>query len=102
MLKKFGFGAVLPDASDPLLEGEKVLMLGRAPFRIDLLCQIDGVTFAEVEESCRHFQIEGLSVPVISPELLLKNKQSTGRAKGIIHHRCRRTPEMAFSGIRGK
>ena len=84
VLREFGFGSVLPEASQPLVDGEKVLMLGRAPFRIDLLCQIDGVTFEEVEEFCRHFQIEGLRVPVISPELLLKNKQSTGRNKDMV------------------
>lgn len=84
VLQQFGFGSVLPPVGEPLIGKDKVLMLGRSPFRIDLLVSIDGVTFDEVEESCRTYLIEGLNVPVISPELLLKNKTSTGRTKDLV------------------
>jgi len=84
VLEQFGFGSVLPAVGEPLIGKDKVLMLGRSPFRIDLLVSIDGVTFDEVEESCRIYLIEGLDVPVISPELLLKNKKSTGRTKDLV------------------
>ena len=84
VLDKFGFGSVLPLPGEPLLSGDQVLMLGRSPFRIDLLVSIDGVSFDEVEDNCKTFLIDGLKVPVISPELLLKNKQSTGRPKDLV------------------
>ena len=83
VLVEFGFGSTLPPDNELLVDQEKILMLGRAPFRIDLLGGIDGVTFAEVEASCRHILIDELSVPVISPELLLKNKLASGRPKDL-------------------
>ena len=83
VLVEFGFGSTLPPDEQLLLDRRKVLMLGRAPFRIDLLGEIDGVTFSEVETSCRQILIDEILVPVISPELLLKNKQASGRAKDL-------------------
>ncbi len=64
-----------------MLESGKIIMLGRAPFRVDILNQIDGVTFAEVDATKQFVEIDGLEIPVISPEMLLKNKQSTGKVK---------------------
>lgn len=81
VLTKFGFASTLPPAQQQLIESNNVLMLGRSPFRIDLMTQIDGVTFEEVENTCQLILIDDLQVPVISPEMLLKNKRSTGRAK---------------------
>ncbi len=78
VLRDFGFGSVLPNG--PLFNKD-VIMLGRAPHRIDLLTRIDGVTFAEAWKSREYEVMDGLRVPYISRSLLLKNKQSTGRAK---------------------
>jgi hypothetical protein len=83
-LKQFGFGSVLPPSNELLMKKDQVLMLGRSPFRIDLLVSIDGVSFEEVENSCRIIPLDGLEVPVISPGMLLKNKQSTGRTKDLV------------------
>ncbi|MCY2973521.1 MAG: nucleotidyl transferase AbiEii/AbiGii toxin family protein [Planctomycetota bacterium] len=81
ILTDFGFGESLPNLSTPILVLGKVLMLGRPPLRIDILTKIDGVTFNEVESTCLFIDLEGLRIPVISPEMLLRNKESTGRAK---------------------
>jgi hypothetical protein len=81
VLDRFGFAETLPPPTDSLLKPGKVVMLGRSPFRIDLITEIDGVNFTEVEKTCRQFNIDQLAVPVISAEMLLKNKESTGRAK---------------------
>ena len=81
VLKEFGFGTTLPAESQPLLQDSKVLMLGRSPFRIDILTAIDGVTFDEVEATCRSIRLDHLLVPVISPVLLLRNKVASGRPK---------------------
>ena len=50
-LEQFGFGSTLPLGESPLLEEGQVMMLGRSPFRIDLLTKIDGVSYEEVESS---------------------------------------------------
>lgn len=81
VLTEFGFGTTLPVESQPLLQDGKVLMLGRSPFRIDILTTIDGVTYDEVETTCHRVQLDELLVPVISPLLLLRNKVASGRPK---------------------
>ncbi len=83
-LTDFGFGASLPDATTPLLVMGKILMLGRPPLRIDILTKIDGVTFEEVEKTCLFVELDGLRIPVISPQMLLRNKESTGRPKDTV------------------
>lgn len=70
--------------SQTLLVDGKVLMLGRSPFRIDILTKIDGVTYDEVEASCEKIRIDELWVPVISPQMLLRNKEASGRPKDLL------------------
>jgi hypothetical protein len=82
VLTDFGFGSTLPEGR-PLIEEGKLLMLGRAPFRIDLITRIDGVEFSEALASAWEFSIDELTVPVISPELLLQNKLASGRPKDL-------------------
>ena len=82
-LTDFGFGSTLPSEKQQLLEDGKVIMLGRAPLRIDILTRIDGVEFAEVYETSRNVELDGLVVPVICPRTLLKNKQAAGRPKDL-------------------
>ena len=49
-LVEFGFGNLAPRAA-ALAEPNKVFMLGRKPWRIDILTTIDGVTFHEAWKS---------------------------------------------------
>jgi hypothetical protein len=46
-LVAFGFGDAAPTV-ETLAEPAKIFMLGRKPWRIDVLTGIDGVTFADV------------------------------------------------------
>jgi hypothetical protein len=82
-LERFGFGSVLPPSSEVLLRAGKVLALGRAPLRIDLITKIDGVSFEEVYETRNQFELDGLLIPVIAIEKLLKNKLAAGRPKDL-------------------
>ena len=84
VLNEFGFGSTLPDESITLLVEGKVLMLGRSPFRIDILTKIDGVAFDDVEADCQIIRLDELSIPVISPALLLQNKVASGRPKDLV------------------
>ena len=45
-LVAFGFGGVVPTPAE-LARPHKVFMLGRKPWRIDILTSIDGVSFAQ-------------------------------------------------------
>jgi hypothetical protein len=58
-----------------------VLQIGVAPCRVDIVTRISGVTFPEAWKQHEIRQIEGLSIPVISQEHLLRNKIAAGRPK---------------------
>ena len=80
-LTNFGFASTLPPTGEPIVTEDRVLMLGRAPYRIDLLAKITGVSFSEAYDSRLVIEMDGLDVPVISPAMLLQNKRATGREK---------------------
>lgn len=57
--------------------------MGRPPRRIDVLTSITGVSFEEARQSILLVNIEGMSLPVLGREALLKNKRATGRLKDL-------------------
>lgn len=58
-----------------------ILQIGVKPRRIDLITEIDGLTFDEADLDKDIVNIEGLSVPIISKSKLIINKLATGRDK---------------------
>ena len=81
-IQQFGFGD-LGLSSDDFLQEDQIIQLGVAPNRIDLLTFLSGVEFQEAWATHVHGEIAGLSVPLISKELLKKNKAATGRSQDI-------------------
>ena len=66
---------------------DKIIQLGMAPIRIDIVTGIDAVTFADAWKSRAVTDMDGLKVNVIGRELLLKNKIACGRSfQGSIAH----------------
>jgi len=61
-----------------------VFQIGVAPRRIDLITHIDGVDFNKAYSSRTIIVMEGLNLPFISKENLIKNKKSTGRDKDLV------------------
>lgn len=57
--------------------------IGLVPRRIDILTDIDGVTFEEAWNSRVYRHFDDLHVPVIGREHLLVNKKATGRPKDL-------------------
>ena len=79
-LKKFG--APLSEINEKTFARKGIVyQIGVAPCRIDLITQIDGVAFKDAYRSKNVIKIDGLRVPFISKEDLIKNKKSTGRKK---------------------
>lgn len=78
VLEEFGFGEVLPSGS---LFEKSIIMLGRSPHRIDLLSEIDGITFEQAWQNRQYETVEGIMVPFISLRDLIRNKSATGRLK---------------------
>ena len=58
-----------------------VTQFGNPPYRIDLLNEIDGVSFLEVWNGATTVTLDGQKIRVIGLSELKKNKNATGRKK---------------------
>ncbi len=82
MLKEFGFDT--PQLSKELfLEEDKIIRMGAAPMRIEILTSISGVKFDECYQKKVVDEIDGIKVPIISLEQLKINKKASGRHKDL-------------------
>ena len=76
------FGAPLSEIDEQTFCQEGIaFQIGVAPRRIDIITHIDGVDFQKAYNARMQIEIDGLKVPFISKQDLIKNKQSTGREK---------------------
>ena len=58
-----------------------IFQIGVIPRRIDIINNIDGVSFEEAFKDKDVIDIEGLTIPIISKVKLIINKHATGRKK---------------------
>ena len=79
-LARFGAPLEQIEIDDFSMEGI-IFQIGLIPRRIDIITKIDGVTYEEADEDKITVEVEGLMLPVISLEKLIKNKMATGREK---------------------
>ncbi len=76
------FGAPLHEIDESTFAAPGIVFqIGVAPRRIDIITTISGVGFAEACGRCQVVEIEGLSIPVLSRDDLIRNKRATGRDK---------------------
>jgi len=85
VFSEFGFSDLGLEESD-FLEDEIVIEVGREPMKIQVLTGIDGVTFDECYNKRVVYDSDGLKVPFIGIESLLKNKKASPRAKDKIDY----------------
>ena len=82
-LAEFGFasaGLALDDFTTP----GKIVQLGIAPNRIDLVTRVDGVEFEEAWAQRIEADYRGVALRVLSLPLLIVNKRSTGRKQDAL------------------
>lgn len=81
-LRDFGFDSsdLRPETFDP---ADRVVRMGVAPLRIDILTSIDGVSFDACSARAVFANVDGSRVPVISLDDLKANKRASGRAKDL-------------------
>lgn len=79
-LRKFGAPVQQIKTDDFAIEGV-IFQIGVAPRRIDIITQVTGVTYEEADKDKIIVEIEGLRIPIISLNNLIKNKNATGREK---------------------
>ena len=81
-VNEFGFSSYKLNTEDFTKPGN-IIQLGYPPLRIDLLTEIDGVTFEECYKNRKEVVIEDLVVNFIGYQDLLKNKKESGRPRDI-------------------
>jgi len=62
---------------------DMVVQIGVAPRRIDLVTGASGLTFDEARRGAVVQEIDGVRVPILSTQDLIRNKLASGRPKDI-------------------
>ena len=81
-LSDFGFDSVGLTVAD-FVADDRVIQLGRAPNRIDLLTRLYGVSIDEIWRERVDAVLDGLRVSMISRNALIRNKRATGRTQDL-------------------
>lgn len=81
-LREFGFDMASLNSS-LFLEQKKVVRMGVAPFRIEILTSISGVTFDDCFVHKIVDSIDGVEVNIIRRDDLIANKKASGRPKDL-------------------
>lgn len=82
-LVDFGFDSLAPPP-EALAQRDKVFMLGRKPWRIDVLTGIDGVSFRDAWASRVEAEFVMNPLFVIGRDALIANKRAAGRDKDLL------------------
>jgi len=78
----FVFGK--PDLTAELFDDpNRIIRMGEAPLRIEILMDIDGVEFDDCVSRAETQTFDGNTIPVISLSDLKINKHASGRAKDL-------------------
>lgn len=81
-LREFGFDT--PELRAELFDDpDRIIRMGEAPLRIEILTTIDGVEFDDCVGRAESQTVDGASIPVISLADLKTNKRASGRAKDL-------------------
>ena len=82
VLQEFGMGE-MPGFEKDFLQPGTIIQFGMSPNRIDILTEIDGVSFEEVWDTRVTGLVDDVEVPLISRESLIKNKIASARPKDL-------------------
>jgi hypothetical protein len=81
-LLAFGFGSEVPSVDHLVVPGS-IWMLGRKPWRIDVLNKIDGVSFARAWNGRARADFDPGPLYLIGRKELIANKRASGRDKDL-------------------
>jgi len=81
-IREFGFESLKLTKED-FLSSNVFVQIGFAPVRIDVTSDISGITFDEAFAGRKLVEVEGIIVPVIGIEALIKNKLASGRLQDM-------------------
>jgi hypothetical protein len=81
-INNFGY-AGLDLSIEELIKDNMVFQLGVEPNRIDMITDVDGLTYDEAEKNKKEVLIEDVETYMISLADLKKNKKASGRHKDL-------------------
>lgn len=81
-LEKFGFGSLGLKAEE-FIAGDKIIQLGVAPVRIDLLTSLTGISWDEAFSNSVNDYFGNVPVRYIGKNEFILNKRSLGRKKDL-------------------
>jgi len=84
-LKDF-IGSNLGYTEQDFLQKDIIIQLGMPPNRIDLITDLDGITFEEAYSQKIVDKIDGIDMNIIDLNSLKTNKKSTGRTKDLLDY----------------
>jgi hypothetical protein len=87
VLRDFGFGEMAISQQD-FLAADRVIQLGMAPNRIDLLTSLTGVDFEQAWQARVTASLDGLQAYILSREHLIANKRALGRKRDLADLEC--------------
>ena len=70
-------------AAEPRFQVAHLIQVGLPPRRIDILTSISGVSFEEAWPHSVTHETDGLAVPFLGRQALVRNKRASGRAKDL-------------------
>lgn len=82
-IREFGMSSLGLTKAD-FLEPGLITQIGYPPLRIDILNEIDGVTFDEAYKNKLVIDIDGLMISYIGLNDLIKNKTASGRSQDLV------------------
>ena len=82
VIKDF-LGSTIGFEKEDFLKKENVIMMGRPPFRIDILTDISGVSFKDAYDTSKLYEDDGLKIRCIHINELIRNKKASGRLKDL-------------------
>ena len=78
------FGVPFEISKEDLQKENSVIQIGVAPLRIDILTDIDGIKFKEAYKNRVIQNLDGLKVPILHIDDIIKNKAASNRTKDKI------------------
>jgi predicted nucleotidyltransferase len=82
-VNEFGFG-FLKFTVDDLMDKTSYIQLGHEPVRIDLFCELPGISFEEVFDASSIYEEEDFKIRVIHINHLIQNKKEVGRQQDLL------------------
>lgn len=82
VIQKFGFASTKLTAQD-FATPDKVIQLGIAPNRIDILTGLTALNFEDAWTKQVEIKLDGMALPVLDKESFRRNKAALGRNKDL-------------------